>query len=410
MAVDLDQVPSLAERPKPPRIWLWLCLMLLSPLLGLFALLVFSSEPLRHQPTEILGATLVVPLLGLCIVCVVRGLHYVGQQHTADGWDDARANDLAHRIRRGQRYQQLLAIGLYTGLRTDQAGAEAQLDAILNGTKVLKAQPSRLGKSTVRHSRLSGDVNEDPERALLCVMKRVLMDLACPLSQVSDDVPLALLLEFDSQLQSNQLHRVWQRAWLESGIRQPLVPIAWSGLDAVDQWLDQRSDDQALLLVVAVQFAPERPEGTAEAAVGLLLGNPVTQTSLPLIANLHRPEQVRGDTADAVLHAVRQALNWVPLEANAVEHVWQVGIGQKHKMAVTSVLNDPMLQLDGSRQLHNLDGLLGHPCRAAAWVAIAAAAQTIQHGAGPQFIFSGESSAKAALWGTVLTPVSVTSK
>jgi len=383
--------------------------MLLSPLLGLCGLLLFSSEPLRQQPTEILGATLGGPLLGLCVLCFVRVLYYVGQQHTADGWDDARAKDLTHKVRRGQRYQQLLGISLYTALRTDQANAEAQLDAVLKGTKALKAQSSRLEHSTVRHSRLSGDVNEDPERALLCVLRRVLKDLACPLSQVSDDVPLALLLEFDSQLHSKQLHRVWQRAWLESGIRQPLVPIAWSGLDAVDQWLDQRSDDQALLLVVAVQFAPERPEGTAEAAVGLLLGNPVTQTSLPLIANLHRPEQVRGDTADAVLRAVRQALNWTPLEASAVEHVWQVGIGQKHKVAVTSVLNDPLLLLGDGRQLHNLDGLLGHPCRAAAWVAIAAAAQTIQRGAGPQFIFSGESSAKAALWGTVLTPVPVTS-
>lgn len=41
---------------------------------------------------------------------------------------------------------------------------------------------------------------------------------------------------------------------------------------------------------------------------------------------------------------------------------------------------------------------------------VAAATQTIQRGAGPQFIFSGDSSVEAGLWGTVLTPAPPLSK
>ncbi|MNL67298.1 hypothetical protein D3C87_1918660 [compost metagenome] len=57
----------------------------------------------------------------------------------------------------------------------------------------------------------------------------------------------------------------------------------------------------------------------------------------------------------------------------------------------------------------NLDALLGHAGKASPWLAIAAAAQTIERGAGPQFIFSGGTAADG-LWSTVLMPVSPLSK
>ncbi|MEF9672781.1 hypothetical protein QNM99_12885 [Pseudomonas sp. PCH446] len=94
----------------------------------------------------------------------------------------------------------------------------------------------------------------------------------------------------------------------------------------MDQWLDQRITDQALLLVVALRFAPQQPEGTAEVAVGLLFGNRLTQTTLAPIAYLHRPEQERGPTTEALLYAARQSLDWVPLEAKSIEQVWRGGL------------------------------------------------------------------------------------
>ncbi len=74
---------------------------------------------------------------------------------------------------------------------------------------------------------------------------------------------------------------LWQQAWQESGIGQPTTLLSGHGLTVIDHWLDHRIKDSAVLLVVAVQIAPEQPEMTGEAVVGLLLANRLTQKYLP---------------------------------------------------------------------------------------------------------------------------------
>ena len=188
------------------------------------------------------------------------------------------------------------------------------------------------------------------------------------------------------------------------------MPVESSGLKALDQWIDHRIGDNALLLVVAIQFAPLQPEGTAEVAVGLLLGNRLTQTVLPPTAYLHRPEQEREPTTDALLYAARQALDWAPLDAQSIEQTWRVGIDVQRDEALSTVLAEVSLPAKHNQGFCNLDTLLGHPGKASPWLVIAAATQTIQSGAGPQFIFSGGGCVDAGLWSTVLTPVPSLSK
>ncbi len=405
MVVELDRIPARAVRPRRPRLWLWLCLIPIFQLIGCSGVVLFSEVDLREQTVVVWGAALGVSLLGWCLVSGLRVLYYLAQQKSADGWDAARATDLECALSQGRRHHQVLAISVYTALHAEQSNSRVQVDAILEGTNALKAQPSRSAGGTVRHSRLPGDVNENTERALLRVLRKLLNDIAIQLAELTDDVVLALSLEVDSPLREDRLGKVWQTALDESGIRQTVMPITWKGLEAVDQWLDHRSDDQALLLLVSVVIAPDAPQGTAEAAVGLLLGNPGTQLALVPVANLHRPEQARGESAGALIHATQLALSWAPLPASGVEHIWRSGIGQKYHALVTTVMNEFELPLSADRKVHDLDALLGHPGAAAPWVAIALAAKTVHRGYGPQLILSGVRCTDAPLWGTVLTPV-----
>ncbi|WP_343047582.1 hypothetical protein [Pseudomonas akapageensis] len=374
-------------------------------LLGVGLTLLFDDEALNQQPVDFWVSALGVPLLGWCALSFGRALLYIGQQGAADGWDKAREEDLICRMRRGRRSQQVLGASLYTALRKPGAQPAAQLGALLNGVEALVAQSSRSSGATSRHSRLPGDMEDDPELILLGVLKQVLADLAPPLVHLPESTPLALLLEVDSSLPEHRLRRVWQQAWSSSGIRQSTAPVEGNGLAALDQWLDQRIDDQALLLVVAVQFAPEQPEGTAEAAVGLLFGNRLTQTILPAIAYLHRPEQVRVPTTEATLYAARQALDWVSWDTPVIEHVWRAGVAAQHDVAMNTVLAELLLPTRSQQGFCNLDASLGHPGQASPWLAIAAATQTIASGNGPQFIFSGGSAVEKGLWSTVMTPV-----
>lgn len=410
MPVRLDKVPALALRSARPRIWLWFVLLLLCLLLGVGGTLLFGDEPLRQRPVDFWSLALGLPILGWCVLGFVRVLFYIGEQSAADGWDEAREDDMIRKIRQGRRSQQVLGVSLYTALHDPAEEPTTQLEALLNGTEALKTQPSRMDGATVSHSRLIEDSDEDLETVLLSVLEQRLADLAPILAQLSDDKPLALLLEVDSRLPEDQWRPAWREIWRESGIRQSTVPVEGSGLAAVDQWLDQRIGDQALLMVLAVQLAPEKPEGTAEVAVGLLFGNRLTQTTLAPIAYLHRPEQERKPTDADLLYATRQALDWVPLEAKSIEKAWRVGIDPQRHAAIATVLVDVPMPVKQPQGLCNLDALLGHPGKASPWLAIAAAVQTIERGAGPQFMFSGGGAATAGLWGTVLMPVSPLSK
>jgi hypothetical protein len=388
-------------------------LPLLFVLLGVGLTLLFGPQSVREQPTHFWGLAFGVPFLAWFGLGFGRVLGHIGNHARADGWDEAREEDLIEKMARGRRSQQVLSVSLHTALREpdDRTGA-AQLDAMLGGTSVLKTQPSRLDGAALCHSRLAGDLDDAPELLLSRALTQVLADLAQTLTGLPDDKPLALLLEVESSLEQSQLHRVWQRVWAESGIRQPTVPVEGNGLAALDEWLDQRINDHALLMVVAVQIAPQAPEGTAEAAVGVLFGNRLTQTTLPPLAYLHRPEQEHGTTPEHLLYAARQALDWVwePLDGTSIEQVWRVGIATQRDADLSKALNEVSLPAKLNQGFCNLDASLGHPGPAAPWLAIAAATQTVQRGAGAQFTFSGSSSVEAGLWSTVLTPVPPPSK
>ncbi|MBV7550634.1 hypothetical protein KW849_30630 [Pseudomonas sp. PDM26] len=404
MPVRLDQVPAQAPRPAQPRAWLWIGLLPVMLMVGTGLALLFSPVPLHQQPHDFWALALGVPLAGWCVLSFGKVLLYMGQQSAADGWDEAREKDLARKTRRGRRSQQVLGVSLYTALRKPGDQPAAQLDALLNGTVALEARSAGEDAAPQRYSQLPGE-REDPEHLLLDVLTQVLGDLAQTLAPLPDNAALALLLEVESGLSESDLRRVWRKAWSLSGIRQSASPVEGRGLVAVDHWLDQRIDDQALLMVVAVHFAPDVPDGTTEVAVGLLFGNRLTQSVLPPIAYLHRPEQDRKSTREGLLCAARQALAWTPQPAQPVEQVWRTGIDAQRQADLAAVLADVSLPAETC----NLDELLGHPGPASPWLAIAAAAQTIERGAGSQFIFSGGDVADG-LWSTVLIPVSSLSK
>ncbi|MGX1084269.1 hypothetical protein [Pseudomonas sp. AP3_22 TE3818] len=404
MPIRLDKMPPLALRPQRPRFLFWLGMLLLCCLLGTVGTLLFGDETLPERPSDFWTLALGIPFLAWCVLGFGRVLLHVGEHGAADGWDDAREEDMNRKIRQGRRSQQVLGVSLQTALGEPADDPKIQLDALLSGTTALKSQASRMDGETLRHSCLSCDADENPEAILLSIWAQTLADLAPTLALLPDDQPLALLLDVDTGLPEKQWRRVWKQAWRESGIRQPITSVDGSGLAALDYWLDQRIGDRAMLLVVAMQFAPQQPQGTAEAAVGLLFGNRLTQTRLPPIAYLHRPEQERKPTADDLLYATRQALDWVPLESTSIEQVWRVGIDARRAAALAGVLSEVPMSINRSG-LCNLDAMLGHPGCASPWLAVAAGPQAIRRGVGPQFIFSGGAAA-AGLWGAVLIPVS----
>ena len=101
MPIRLDKIPPPALRPKPPRFLLWLGLLLLSCLLGAGATLLFGDETLPQRPSDFWRLALGIPILGWCVLGFGRVLLHAGEHGAADGWDEAREEDLIRKIVRG---------------------------------------------------------------------------------------------------------------------------------------------------------------------------------------------------------------------------------------------------------------------------------------------------------------------
>lgn len=403
MPVRLDQVPPVAKRPGRPRVWLWIGALVLLVMAGLAAQVLLIPPPEEGRPI-MLGPVVFLPAMIWAAVAGLRAMIFAGQQRSADGWDEVRDEDLAQRISCGRRSLDVLGASLHTALRAPDSDTHPLLDLMLGDEPAIKSQVTRLG-GVARHSRLPGDVAEAPEDVLDGALRRVLGDLAPALAQFPQDSPIALLLTVETCVPEETLQDIWKQAWQQSGIRHAPVPVAETGMAAVDQWLDQRAADQSPLMVIALQIAPSNADATAEAAVGLLLANPTNHSGVTRLACLHRPEPEREQEDTSLIRAMRQALDWVPLQPEQVGQVWRAGVDGARNAAIAAQIPAALPTADAKPELIDLDALLGHAGPAAPWLPLAAAALNLQHEAKPQFVLSGEGSGETALWGMVLTPV-----
>lgn len=400
MTVRLDKVPPALDEPASPRLWLWLLPLPALMALGVALTLWLGGDGLA--PTRFWLFALGAPTLAWMGAAVVRGLIYLGELSAVEGWNDAREIDLTQKMRRGRRSQQVLAVSLHTALRDPAAeNGRAQCAALLaNDGSQLRAQPG-WGNQGMRHSRLPPMENENMRRLLRRVLSTVLEELAVPLAKLPPETPVSLALEMEGGIGDVITDEIWQETLAESGIRQPVTQIVGGGLEAIDQWLDERIQDQALLMVVSFQIAPSSLEDSAEAVVGLLFGNRLTQDRLPPHAYLHRPEPVRGAAKEAALQAAAQALDWVPVPASSIGRVWLAGTDTARNTAIASVVDEIHLP---AKSIYNLGALLGDAGKASPWVAIAAAVEAMAEKAEPQFLFTGDSAQDAWMWCSVVMP------
>ena len=401
MPVRLDQLlRARAQRPALPDLKLWLTMLALLLACGSGVAVLLESRQSSPEPLWFWGAALWAPVLIWCALGFLRMVVFVSQQSVAEGWDEAREQDLIQMTLRGRRSHQVLAVSLHTALRESAAPAAKQLDAFLDGQIALNAQALWSG-GIARHSQLPRDISDAAESVLAQVLRQVLADLAPTLSGLPTDRPVALSLSITAALPDEALRRIWADALTASGIGQSLTPVEGTGLPVVDARLDQRADDQSLLMVVAVQLSPHI--GEAESAIGLLFGHSTTQNAVRSIACLHRPEQEREPSLGRLLYALRQAMDWVPLAADSIERIWQAGVVTQRQGDIASTLGEVPISSIQNTKLCDLDQMLGCPGDVAPWLAIAAATLAVQRSELPQLVLSGGGSVDAGIWCTVLT-------
>ncbi|MGQ6547509.1 hypothetical protein KGP17_15795 [Serratia sp. JSRIV001] len=400
MPVRLDRLPGLAPRPVPIRWWRWLGVFPCFLLTGVLATALRGGESVGRQPLLFWLLALGIPSLFWGLLVTVRWLVYVGQHLVADGWDERHWQVLLQQTRQGRRSLQVLAAVLHTA-HTDEENPDAQLSALVQNENALLSQPSWQGQAAVRHSRLPQFEGESSEVMTQRLLFSVFTTLAETLAPLADDIPLKLILGSDTALSDEALQQVWQAAWNDADIVHSMSRVDCVGLSGVDDWLDNHIHEEALLVVVALQIHSQQPEMTAESVVGLIFGNRLTQKTLPPLAYLHRPEFA---TEARLEYGVRQALDWVPISPESLNHVWFSGLDEENIASLSTVMETVAFPVTREQGIYDVGTSLGHPGCVTPWLAIAAATQAAQLTQSPQFIFSGASAPGAGVWNTVVSP------
>jgi hypothetical protein len=345
-----------------------------------------------------------IPVVVWTVLMGFRLAVYMMQQIHANAWDQRREQVILQEVRRGRRALQILAAECSTAHAADLQFTSIA-DALLRNENKIIPQASWNGGISIRHSRLPVTQELSTDAQVLAAFSALLEKFSELLSHLPPDNPITLLLESSSSLSATRIRELWQQAWQESALPHPTLFAQGQGLAAIDHWLDHRIKDNALLLVIALQIAPEESEMTGEALVGLLLGNRLTQKSLPAMALLHRPERSHPQQA-SLQSGVLQAADWVPLLTNEVQHLWLAGLSaesEAYRSVITVQGKAPLALISAGSNVHNFDEFLGDLGCSGPWLAIAAAAQAISQSPVHHMLISGDLKSDT-VWSTVVAP------
>ncbi|NWA43010.1 hypothetical protein HX889_35710 [Pseudomonas reactans] len=401
MPVNLDTIPAPYLRPTPPKPLRWLAALVCLVATGILLMRLLGK---LVGDATFWWFAMGIPVIFWLVLMGIRMAIYMMQQIQANAWDKRREQVILQEVQRGRRALQILA-GTFSTAHIANAEFTDCTEAMLRNQPMLTPQTSWKKESTVRHSKLPTSEDHEPHDRIAAAFAELLESFVNTFAFIRPDHPIAVLLESASSIPDAQVKEIWQKAWKKRAFPQPTHFVRGSGLRVIDNWLDNHIQDEDLLLVVALHIAPDITLFSAEAVVGLLLGNRLTQKDLLPLALLHRPELSEPD--DEMLRArALQAADWVPMSIDRVQHLWLTGISAKSDayraiLKVKTAL--PFTGLEQQSDMHHIDSFLGDTALAAPWLAIAVAAKAMSYSPAPHFIFNGEQGSES-VWSCAVSP------
>lgn len=394
MPYSLKHLPECYLRPVPPKISLWLAVLVAMLVISVILMRIFGRYiDNSHFWMFAIGTPFVVWIVTFGFRMWIWSL----QDSKANGFDQRREQWILSETRRARRALQVLNTTFITAHQEDEQRYVA-VD-MLNNNSIIISQSDWKGEKSMRLSRITAEPEDTPGLVISRLFSELIADL--PVHQFPENASLVVILDISSSLSFRAVRDIWQEAWQESGLTCAVEYVDSNGLEVVNHWLDHRIKDKAMLLIVGLQIDPVVSNNTAEAAVALLLGNRLTQEALEPLALLHRPDP-------APSGELREGMNmaaWnVPLKENIVKNLWLAGLTGKQRAEVIECQNAHPAQSVEDEAVISLDISMGHAGAAAPWLAIAAATEIARQTQSPQMIICGDTT-QNVLWSTLITPI-----
>lgn len=394
MSYSLKYLPEYYPRPEPIKTARWfmtLCIMLA---LSIILMRIFGRYVDNHHfwlfalgvPTAIWGSAFAFRL-GTWMLRDIK----------ANGFDRRREQWILRETRSARRALQVLNASFITG--HSASSQEVIATFMQDNDSIIVSQTDRNGNESTRMSRVASSPQDTPKYLITGIFSELLVKL--PFTQFPDKASLVVVFNISTSLPREAIRHCWDDAMKKNNITVPVEYGEGNGLSIIDDWLNTRIKDKAMLLIVGLQFDPSDSDNTAEAGVALLLGNRLTQEALDPVALLHRPDPA---PPGGLEEGMRMAAWNVPLKENIVKHLWLAGLTKEQRAEVVESQNKHPAQSVEDDAVANLDVSMGHAGAAAPWLAIAAATEIARQTQSPQMIICGDTT-QNVLWSTFITPI-----
>lgn len=386
------------EPPRPPNAIIWIVLFVVFMVGGIvIAILTWpKGEPTNTALFWI--RTLVWPPVAFGIVWGLRLLFYDQEVDRLKAEDDTRQKDREKTIRFASE-----PLAVLEAVYLCSAGGANVAGKIASGAMALEAQTAASGAEGVRHTALDSIEGDMQAKRYRASFGELLAMLKPTIESLPRDVRLDVRLHVPSGSGEDELLDVWRECWRQGGFRRVTATLlpAEHGLMALDDWLDKKGGHalEKLTLFVSAQLHDAPPEGSAEAAVAVLLAwAPLAgRLGLESAGMLHRPVETQ---LDGLGEAIPKAVLWGKAVAGNVKDLWEAGLDSDVRSALldaASVSKLGVAEVSGFEGLHDIDAAIGHPGVCAGWLAVALATEYVAQVNSPQCIAWREGSLRLAM-------------
>ncbi|EMC7917057.1 hypothetical protein VLI49_002617 [Enterobacter kobei] len=390
----LKNLPPLYPRPTPLKGVRWLYSLFFITFLCIIITRMFG----RHiKDYDFWFFAVGIPFTCWFVIGSIYVIVRMLKNIKADGYDKRRKMWILSETQKSRRAFHVLSVSLITGHRVKDK--DELLNLLIANKSIISAQRDRTGNEGVRLSLLPGyDNNENISEMISDIFSQLICQL--PLKYISCNSCISVLLDVSSVISAENINAMWHESWREFGGLHSYELLEKKGPVILEDWLNTKTKENSLLLVVALQIAPIHAANSAETAVALLLGNRLMQGTINPIAILHRPDPSPTEELES---GMRMAAYNVPIKDGVIKHLWLSGLNdQQHAEVVINQNKSPAHAVENDTVI-NLDSAMGCAGAAAPWLAIAAASETAQQTQLPQMIISGDTT-QDVLWSTLVTP------
>ena len=392
----LKSPPSLAKRPQPLSYIRWL-LIFVAISFVLLSVIALMGEGLSSKMILLIGFSAAGAIGSVLFLSVL--FFNLMANIIANGKDRQREQWIYSETQKSRRALQIISAELLTG-HDSNSSRHASAENLIKNQSIITSQPDRQGQIAVYHSQLASDPNKSPGVITQDTLDQLLTPVIAQLEKLPSSHSLKITLNLAVSLNVDEVKNYIAQKLNNSNAKINYEFISGDGIGFIDSWMDTEYTSECLLLIIALQIAPVPAKNTAEAGIALLLGNRLTQKSLPVMALLHRPDKVESHELKASLH---QAGENVPVKEQDAQYLWLAGLTEKQYQTTCDLTGCYPVMSIKTENIINVDSSLGDAGVAAAWLAIAATAHATTLTQGPHFIITGDKT-KEEMWSLVIAP------